>query len=34
LTFELGRNRIWEDGYYVGTFSEYDLNAVRRLADG
>lgn len=28
----LGRNRVWEDAYYVGTFSEYDVKAVRRLA--
>ena len=25
--------RVWQDGYYVGTFSEYELDAVRRLAD-
>ena len=26
-------SRIWQDGYYVGTFSEYALDAIRRLAD-
>ena len=25
LVWLLGRNRIWQDGYYVGTFSEYTL---------
>lgn len=24
--------RAWQDGFYVGTFSEYDLNVVRRIA--
>ena len=23
--------RIWQDGFYVGTFSEYDLNVIRRI---
>lgn len=30
LAFVLGQNAIWEHGYYVGTFSEYDMQAVRR----
>jgi len=29
----LGNNRVWENEYYVGTFSEYDAATVRRLAD-
>jgi REP element-mobilizing transposase RayT len=33
LSFVLGRNRVWEDGYYVGTFSEYGADVVRALAD-
>jgi len=33
LSYLLGRNRVWEDEYYVGTFSEYALDSVRRLAD-
>lgn len=24
--------RVWQDGYYVGTFSEYDLDVIRRIA--
>ena len=24
--------RAWQDGYYVGTFSEYDLDVIRRIA--
>ncbi|PKN29314.1 MAG: hypothetical protein CVU64_08885 [Deltaproteobacteria bacterium HGW-Deltaproteobacteria-21] len=24
--------RVWQDGYYAGTFSEYDLNVIRRIA--
>jgi len=23
--------RVWQDGFYVGTFSEYDLNVIRRI---
>jgi REP element-mobilizing transposase RayT len=23
--------RVWQDGYYVGTFSEYDLDVIRRI---
>jgi REP element-mobilizing transposase RayT len=33
LAYLLGQNRVWEDGYYVGTFSEYGLGAVRKRAD-
>jgi REP element-mobilizing transposase RayT len=33
LSFLLGRNRVWEDEYYVGTFSEYGADVVNRLAD-
>lgn len=24
--------RVWQDGFYVGTFSEYDLHVIRRIA--
>ncbi len=37
LAWIMGRNRIWQDGYYVGTFSEYalrDLPSQRRKAVG
>jgi REP element-mobilizing transposase RayT len=27
--FALGQVRFWEDGYYVGTFGEYTMSAVR-----
>jgi REP element-mobilizing transposase RayT len=33
LAYALGQNAVWEYGYYAGTFGEYDMNAVRRLAD-
>ena len=23
--------RVWQDGFYVGTFSEYDLEVIRRI---
>jgi REP element-mobilizing transposase RayT len=29
LAFALGQCAFWESGYYVGTFSEYDMDAVR-----
>lgn len=32
LAYTLGRNRIWEDAYYVGTFSEYSVDHIRNLA--
>jgi REP element-mobilizing transposase RayT len=28
-----GRRRIWSDSYYVGTFGEYTMQAVRNKAD-
>ena len=27
--FAVGRNAVWQRGFYAGTFSEYDMNAVR-----
>lgn len=33
LAYAMGQNRIWQNGCYVGTFSEYDMRVVRRLAD-
>jgi REP element-mobilizing transposase RayT len=33
LSFLLGRNRVWEDGYYVGTFSEYGVDVIQGMAD-
>jgi len=30
LAYSLGQNAIWQFGYYVGTFGEYDMYAVRR----
>jgi len=24
--------RVWQNGFYVGTFSEYDLNVIRRIS--
>ena len=32
LAYLLGQIRIWRDGFYVGTFSEYDLGAIRAKA--
>ncbi len=29
LAFGLGQARIWEDSFYVGTFSEYNMEAIR-----
>ena len=29
LAYALGLTRVWRDSYYVGTFGEYDMNAVR-----
>jgi len=29
LAYILGKARVWRDTYYVGTFGEYDMNAVR-----
>jgi hypothetical protein len=28
----VARCRVWQDGFYVGTFSEYDLDVIRRIA--
>ena len=28
--FAMGQNAIWQNGYYVGSFGEYDVNAVRK----
>jgi REP element-mobilizing transposase RayT len=34
LAFAAGQTRIWQDTYYVGTFGEYNMNAVRgRIAE-
>jgi REP element-mobilizing transposase RayT len=33
LAYALGQNAIWQFGYYIGTFSEYDMHAVRRGSD-
>lgn len=30
LAYLMGRYRLWEDNYYVGTFGEYTMGAVRR----
>jgi len=27
----LGQVRIWDDGFYAGTFSEYDFGAIRAV---
>jgi REP element-mobilizing transposase RayT len=32
LAYALGQVRLWQPTYYVGTFSEYDMGAVRRGA--
>ena len=32
LAFLLGQKRVWQDSYYVGTFGEYTMQAVRKLA--
>jgi REP element-mobilizing transposase RayT len=29
LAYALGQTRVWQANYYVGTFGEYDMNAVR-----
>jgi REP element-mobilizing transposase RayT len=33
LAHMLRQGRIWSDGYYVGTFGEYSMAAVRKNAD-
>ncbi len=30
LAFAMGQVPIWQEGFYVGTFSEYDMGAIRR----
>ena len=32
LAYLLGQVRIWNDGFYVGTFGEYDMGAIRAHA--
>ena len=32
LSYMVGQRRIWSDGYYVGTFGEYAMHAVRKRA--
>ena len=29
LAYMLGQKRIWDDGFYAGTFGEYDFGAIR-----
>ena len=31
LAYRLGQIRIWHDGFYAGTFSEYDMGAIRAM---
>ncbi len=33
LAHLLGQTPIWREGFYVGTFSEYDMGAVRVRAE-
>ena len=30
LAWMLGQRRVWRDGYYAGTFGDYDMGAVRQ----
>lgn len=30
LAWMLGQRRIWQDGFYAGTFGDYDMGVVRR----
>ena len=30
LAYAVGNRRVWMDGFYVGTFGEYNMDAVRR----
>lgn len=32
LAYAVGQRPLWESGYYAGTFSEYDMDAVRAFA--
>jgi REP element-mobilizing transposase RayT len=29
LAYALDQNAVWQHTYYVGTFSEYDMDAIR-----
>ncbi len=31
LAYLLGQVRIWDNGFYAGTFSEYDFGAIRAV---
>ena len=33
LAYVAGQRRIWSDGYYVGTFGEYAMPAVRKRVE-
>lgn len=33
LAYAVGQKRIWQNSYYVGTFSEYNMRAIRRGID-
>ncbi len=33
LAYLLGQVRFWNEHFYVGTFSEYDMGAIRARAD-
>ena len=32
LAYAVGQRALWEHGYYAGTFSEYDMDAIRTFA--
>jgi hypothetical protein len=32
LAYAMGQVPIWQEGFYAGTFSEYDMGAIRRNA--
>ncbi len=33
LAYILGQTPHWQEGYYVGTFSDYDMGAIRVTAN-
>jgi REP element-mobilizing transposase RayT len=33
LAYATGQKRMWRESFYVGTFSEYNMDAVRRLSN-
>jgi len=33
LAYALGQCRLWQDTYYVGTFGEYDMSAIRHCVE-